>query len=202
MSEELKALLEKINEEGIKAAEEKAKEIEAQAKRHAAEIIEKASAEAKALIEEAKERIAKMEEGSKASLKQAGRDLLIALRKEINAMLDRVIASHVHKALTAEELVKIIEHLVKEYASHTKDDVIVHLSKEDLERVEKTFLDELRNAAKKGIILKAEDEIRGGFIISYDSGRSYYDFTDKALAQYLSTYVNPKLSQMLNEITA
>jgi hypothetical protein len=39
----------------------------------------------------------------------------------------------------------------------------------------------------------------GGFTISFDSGRSCYDFTDRALAAYIGTYLKPKLNQILQE---
>lgn len=199
MPDELKGLIEKIQEEGIKAAEDKAGQIEAQAQRRAKEIIDNAEARAQSLTREAAENIARIEESAKLSIRQAGRDLLIALRKEINAMLDKLIVSHVHKALTPQEFCAILKELIKGHSAKDTADVVVLLKEEDLDKMEKAFLCELRDAAKNGITLKASDDIHGGFAISYDSGRSYYDFTDKALAEYLSSYIKPKLAKILNE---
>ena len=84
MAEELKNLIEKIHQEGVKAAEDKASDIENEAKRQAKAIVERAEKEAKDVIAEAKGKIAEMEGSGKVSLKQAGRDLLLSLRKEIN----------------------------------------------------------------------------------------------------------------------
>ena len=201
MAQELRELIEKINEEGIKAAQDRAGQIEHEAKEKAKAIIQKAQDEAKEIKEKTREEIAKIEESAKSSLKQAGRDLIIALRKEISAMLDKIIVSHVQKALTPEEMVRIIAQLIKEYRPKETSDIVVLLKKEDLEKIEKTFLDELDKAVKKGINLKSSEEIHGGFAISYDSGKSYYDFTDKGLAEYLSGYIKPKLGHMLNEVT-
>ena len=47
---------------------------------------------------------------------------------------------------------------------------------------------------EKKIILKPAEEISGGFTISFDNGKSCYDFTDKALAEYIGTYLKPKLN--------
>lgn len=199
MPDELKGLIEKIREEAIKVSEDKAKAIEDEARRQAETIVKDAKREASRLIESAKAMIKKMEESSSASLRQAGRDFLLSLRKEIAVMLDRIVTSHVHRALDAEELTKIITSLVKEYKIKQDQEVIVSLKKEDLEKIEKGFLTELRSEIKKGVILKSSDEISGGFMISYDSGKSYYDFTDKALAKYISHSLKPRLAAILNE---
>jgi vacuolar-type H+-ATPase subunit E/Vma4 len=198
MTEELKGQIEKIQQEGIQAAEEKAKAIEDQARRAADRAVEEAGKEAEKIIADAKGKALLMEEGGKAALKQAGRDFLISLRKEIAAMLDRVVTAHVHKALTAEELAVLITDLVKDSRLDAKKGIIISLRKEDLEKLEKGLFNELRGEIKKGVTLKASDEIEGGFLISYDSGRSYYDFTDKALAHYISLQLKPKLAGILN----
>lgn len=199
MAEELKDLIEKINEEGIKAAEDKARAIEEEAKRSARAIIAKAEREAEALRIEAKERIAKAEESMRSSLKQAARDTILSLKKEINAMLDGLIASHIHKALTAEETGRLILSIIKEITAGQKDRMIISLKKEEAEKIEKAVLGELREEVKKGVVLRPSDDIRAGFRISYDSGKSYYDFTDKALAEYIAAYIRPKLAEILNE---
>lgn len=199
MAEELKNLIEKIQEEGIKAAQDKAKAIEDEARRMSAQILEKARREAEKITLDAKARAASAEASGKAVLKQAARDLLISLRKEIEAMLDRIVTSHVHRALEPEELAKILSDIIKERAKEGKADIVISLRKEDLEKLEKGFLSDLRAEMKKGLTLKTSDEIRGGFLISYDSGKSYYDFTDKALARYISLQLKPKLAELLSE---
>jgi vacuolar-type H+-ATPase subunit E/Vma4 len=47
--------------------------------------------------------------------------------------------------------------------------------------------------------LRPAEEISGGFTISFDDGKSCYDFTDKALAEYIGIYLKPKLNQILME---
>ncbi len=198
MAEDIKDLIEKIQQEGIKAAEEKAKEIETQAQGQAEALIQKAQKEAQGLIAEAKDKVAKMEKSARASLEQAGRDLLLSLREEIDAMLNRVVVSQLRQALTPRELINIITTLIKN-SSAEKKDIIVSLNKDDLKNLEKAFLGKLRDVTKKGVTLKTSGNIHGGFVISYDSGKSHYDFTDKALAQYLGLHLKPELAEMLKE---
>ena len=197
MAEELKGLIEKIQVEGIQAAEEKAKSILDEAKRKAAALVERANSEAQKLIQEANERIAKTEESSRVALKQAGRDTMISLRSQINSLLDKIIRSSIQEALSPSELGRIIAGLIKELKPKHAEGIEITLSKDDIERIEKGFLSELKEEAKKGVVLKPQDEISAGFLISFDSGKSHFDFTDKALADYLASYLKPKLQEIL-----
>jgi len=195
MGEDIKGLIEKIQQEGVKAAEDKAREIENEGKRRAEKIIERAESEAGRIISGANEKSAKTEESTKTLLKQAARDMLLALKKEINAMLDRLIVSNIREALKPDELVKIIAALIKKYSG--KDKVEISLSKEDLQKLEKKILSLLKEEVKKGITLKPSEDIHGGFIISFDAGKSHFDFTDKALAGHIGDNLKPKLKEIL-----
>jgi V/A-type H+-transporting ATPase subunit E len=104
MAEEIRDLIEKINQEGIRAAEEKAQNIEAAAKKRADEILAHAKLEAEEMISAARDRIHREDMAGKTLLAQAGRDLLIALRKEINDLLGHMIVSDVRLAMTPEAL--------------------------------------------------------------------------------------------------
>ncbi|MBN1872434.1 MAG: hypothetical protein JW800_07665 [Candidatus Omnitrophica bacterium] len=195
--EDLNSLIEKINREGVQAAQDKAKDIELDAEKRAKAIVAKAEKEAQKLIDEARDEGVRMQESGKESLKQAGRDLIIALRKEIADILDRIIALRVRDELTPNDMAKIISTLIKNYENSDEGGIIVSLGKDDLEAMEKSFLAKLKEETKKKVILRKSDDIQGGFIISYDAGKSHYDFTDKALADYLSQYLKPKLSELL-----
>jgi V/A-type H+-transporting ATPase subunit E len=199
MAEEIRDLIEKINQEGIRAAEEKARNIEAAAKQRADDILAQARREAEEMIAAAKDRIFREDEKGKTLLDQAGRDLLLSLRKEINAMLGRIVVSDIRQALTPEALSRLVSEVVRNYSAGESSDITVFLNKEDLEILEKKFLQKLREETKKKIVLRPAEEISGGFTISFDSGKSCYDFTDKALAEYIGTYLKPKLNQILQE---
>jgi len=199
MAEEIRDLIEKINQEGIKAAEEKAQNIEAAAKQRANDILIQARLEAEEMIAAAKDRIRREDEKEKTLLAQAGRDLLLSLRKEINVMLGRIMVSDIQQALTPEILFKLLSEMVKNISVAESSDITVLLNKVDLETLEKNFLHKLKKETKIKIILRPAEEISGGFIISFDSGKSYYDFTDKSLAEYIGTYLKPKLNKILQE---
>jgi V/A-type H+-transporting ATPase subunit E len=197
MAEEIKSLIEKIQQDGIKAAEDKAREIEDQAKKEADLILKNARAEAERLFSEVKDNLAKMEQSQKALLAQAGRDLMLTLKKEINAMLEQLISKEIQGSITPEVMADILGQIIKEQAKLGKEDIIVTLKKDDLDKLEKNFLARLKEEAKKGIVLKPSEEVRAGFLISFDNAKSYFDFSDQALTEYIGTYLKPKLSELL-----
>ena len=196
MAEQLKELIEKIQKEGIKAAEDKARSIEEEARQKAQAIIKEAQKEAEGLISQANDKAKRLQETTLASLKQVGRDVLLALKTEISDMLNKLIMERVREALTPQELAHILAGLIKEQG---KAEVVVSLKKDDVEKLEKGFLAELNKHAQKGITLKASEDISGGFTISYDAGKSHFDFTDKALAEYIGLSLKPKLAEILLE---
>jgi V/A-type H+-transporting ATPase subunit E len=199
MAEEIRDLIEKINQEGIRAAEEKARNIEAAANQRADEILSRARQEAEEMVAAARDRIRREDETGKILLAEAGRDLLLSLRKEINAMLGRIVVTEVRDALTPEALSRIIAEAVRHYSAGEDSDITVVLKKEDLSIIEKHFMNRLGGEIKKTILLKPSDEIPGGFTISFDNGRSCHDFSDRALADYIGTYLKPKLNSILQE---
>jgi vacuolar-type H+-ATPase subunit E/Vma4 len=199
MAEDIKDLIEKINQEGVKAAEEKAQRIEAEARQKAEAILARAKIEAGEIISAAHERIRREDERERALLAQAGRDLLLSLREEINAMLGRIVISDLRQALTPEALSRLMSEVVRNFNTAERSDITVSLNKKDLELLEQHYLDTLRQETRRNIILKHGEEIQKGFTISFDNGKSCYDFTDKALADYIGTYLKPKLHRILQE---
>jgi V/A-type H+-transporting ATPase subunit E len=199
MAEELKGLIEKIREEGVAAGEAKARAIEDEARKKAEMILKEARRESERLIAEARSRITKAEEGSRASLAQAARDIIILLRKEVNAILEKLVASRVKDSLTPEELAKLIHLLVKGCAPEKACDITISLKKEDLERLKHGLLSDLKEELKKGLVLKPSEEISGGLIVSFDRDRSHFDFTDEAISEYISDYIKPALAETLKD---
>lgn len=197
MAEEIRDLIEKINEEGVRAAEEKAQAIEAEAQLRAGEILKKAKTEADVMIAAAEERIRRDEEKERILLSQAGRDLLLSLREEINAMLGRIVVSEVREVLTPDALFRLIEKSVRDYSAGGSGDITVSVNARDLEILENHFIKRLSDETKKTILLQPSEEISGGFTISFDDGKSAFDFTDKALASYIGTHLKPRLNRIL-----
>ena len=122
----------------------------------------------------------------------------VLLRLESSEPLADLAAGCV--ALTAEEMARMINGLIKGCgAKGEKDAVIISLGEKEKERIRKALLAELGGAVSKGITLQSSSDVRGGFLISFDKGKSSYDFTDRAIAEYLGSVLKPELGEILKE---
>jgi vacuolar-type H+-ATPase subunit E/Vma4 len=87
--------------------------------------------------------------------------------------------------------------LIKAAENKPKEEVIVTLSPADAKFLEKYFLSKLVLESKSQIVLKSSDEISAGLRISFDADKSHFDFSDKALADYICANIKPELNRIL-----
>ena len=199
MSENLKGLLEKINQEGIKSAEKKAGEIEDKARLDAEKILSAARKLAGEIVQKAEAEAEKIQVNAELSLKQASRDLLLSLKEDIRKMLNKIIAGEIEKALSNEEIAGILAGLIDKYAEKNgqADDIKVLVKKEDLEKIKNSFMSKLKDRVKAGVEFKPSPNINAGFSISFDKGKLYFDFSDEGLLETLCAYLNPELARII-----
>ena len=134
------------------------------------------------------------------ALKQAARDTLLALRKEIEGVLQKVIAKEIKGALSPEQLAGIISEIVKGSvkANLAESNIEVMVSVADLKTLEDGFAAKLQKEIKQPVTFKSADGISTGFTIGFDEGKSCFDFTDASLVEYLGTYLNTQVAALLN----
>jgi len=199
MSENLKGLLEKINQEGIKSAEEKAKVIEDKARQDAKKILDDARKLADEIIQKAKAEAEKTRVSANLSVKQASRDLLLGLKEDIKKTLNKIMAGEITKALSSEEIADILAGLIDRYADKNgkADDIKILVNKVDLEKIKNTFISKLKNKISIGVEFRPSQNINAGFSISFDKGKSYFDFSDEGLLETLCVYLNPELAKII-----
>ena len=199
MAEKLKELLQKINEEGVKKAEEKSRTIELDAKKNSEKIIAEAKKEASGIVENAKVEAKKTKETTEAALKQASRDLMLSLKDEIRNIFNKIVATETYKAMSQDDMAEILGKIIETYIAKEGEssDIKVLLKKEDLEKLKKTFIVKLKDNIKAGVEFRPSLNISAGFSISFDKGKSFFDFTDEGLAEALCAYLNPELARLL-----
>lgn len=198
MSEKLKELLEKINQEGIKQAEDKARAIESKAKEDADKILKDAKVKSQEIIEDAEAEAQKTREATEIALKQASRDLILSLKVEIKKILNKIIATETAKAMSSDELASILERLIEKFIEKKggSSDIKVLLKEEDLKKLKDTFISKLKEDLKVGIEFRPSSNINAGFFISFDKGKSFFDFTDEGLQEALCSYLNSELARL------
>jgi len=201
MSQQIQELIEKIKSEGINAAENKGREREDAAKKQAQSIIDEAHQKAEQILKEAAEETKKMEKSSLMALKHASRDMMLSLRKNIIMTLGKIVAKDIGENLTTENLSGIIRDLASGVLKESNEEreVDITISDKDLEALKGDFLPKLAKEIKQPINFKSSQDIAKGFTISFDKGKSCFDFSDISLAEYVSKYLNTQVSEILKE---
>ncbi len=200
MSQHVQELIDKIKTEGLQAADQKAKEVEDSAKALVQRIIADAEVKAKHIVADAEAKAQATRESTEMALKQAARDTLLALRKEIEGVLQKVIAKELKGALSPEQLAGIVSEIVKGSvkANLAESNIEVTVSAADLKTFEDGFAAKLQKEIKQPVTFKSADGISTGFTISFDEGKSCFDFTDASLVEYLGTYLDTQVAALLN----
>lgn len=198
MDVQLQELVERIRKDGVDTAETKAAEIIKNAEAKAAAIVSSAQKEAERLAKKAEEDAARSEAAAVSAIQQSARNLLISFRDGISGELESLVKQGVAKAYGAQVLETLVPQAVKSWIAATgSDDLAVILSKADLETLEAVFAKELKAELAKGLTLRPDSMLSGGFRIGEKDGSAYYDFSAEAVADLFSSYLNPRVAEIM-----
>ncbi len=200
MEIQLQELIEQIKANGIVAAENEAAAKLSAAETEAARIIAEAKAEAEAIVNRAREEKERFVRVSEDAIRQAGRNLMISFRESVTRELDAIVGDQVAAGCGADAVTALIPKVVEAWSAKVNaDDISVLLNSDDLAAVESGLLSALKERMLSGVTLKADDSFTGGFRISVDNGRAYYDYSSDAIAEMFAAYLNPKVAALLKE---
>ncbi len=199
MEQQLQNLINKIKTDGIEKADNESLKIIQNAKRNAEDIIKNAKSEAETIVSNAKSDALRIKESAEHSISQAGRDLLIGLRSQITELLNQVVHAEINESLTNTTLVSMFEKIAQNWNYDKHQNIEILLNNKDLQTLKNSFMKKLQNKFRNGrILLKPSDTVYKGFFIGEKGKNTFYDFTDRGLAEVLSQYLNPYLSEILN----
>ncbi len=200
MEIQLQDLIEQIKKDGVAVAEDKAASILENAKAEAEKIVSDAKAKAEKLLSDAKAENQRMVKSSEDAIRQAGRNTLISFRESVNKELCSVIGEKVGQVYSSDEAPRLIADIVQKWSENGQsDDLSVLLGSQDLERLEQSLLSSLKEKMLGGVTLKASDDFDGGFRIAVDGGRAYYDYSAQAIIDMMSSYLSPRVAELLKE---
>ena len=112
MDTQLQELIDRIQQEGVKEAEQKSQEIVLEAETKAAETIAEARTQAQNILEKAQREVSQLETTGKAAIKQAARDTILSLRSRITALFDAVIKREVKGVLQTDALPELLSKIL------------------------------------------------------------------------------------------
>ena len=198
MEIQVQELIDKIKKDGIESANEETARIRQNAEAEAAKIISAAQKEAADIISRGKSDAERSEKAGKAALEQASRNLVLAFKGEIQALLDKILAEAAASVYKEDTLKAILPELLKAWVSKNgADSPALLLSEADLGKLKSWAAGALAAELQKGLELKSDRNLGAGFRISVKDGSAYYDFSAEAVAELLSAYLNPYLAEIL-----
>lgn len=201
MSEELQSLLEKINEEGVKKAEETKNKIISDAGLEAEKIISDAKAKADGIVKKAQTDADTVKSRGEAAVRQAVRDIVITLQGEIQNRFRSVVKEATADAMTPDLMGKIILEMVKNYNVKNPSgeaDIEMILAQKDIDSMEKLLKTSLVNSLKKNPSISLGQNFAAGVKISFKGDDVFFDFSDEAISDMICSYVGPRLAAVIN----
>ncbi|MDR3114871.1 MAG: V-type ATP synthase subunit E [Treponema sp.] len=200
MDIQLQELIDKIKKDGIESAAEEAARLKSQAEEQAKRIVEAAQREAAALIAKGKGDAERLEKAGVVALEQASRNLVLAFKGEIQALLDTIIAQRLQESYTEDTLKAVLPELIRAWVAKGGDKLDLILSEEALKNLEAYFKHQLASVLAQGLELKSNRNLTAGFRIAHKDGSAYYDFSAESVGALLSAYLNPRLGEILKQV--
>ncbi len=168
-------LVQSIKRDGIEQARKEADAIIVTAKAQANDIIAASKAEAERNLENARREI----ESSKALILQAQRDAVLSVRKELGAMLERIMADKVAKELSEASLAKLVIAAIG-------DDDPAKFSVE-IDEAKASIRSTLAKQIEKGLEIHPAKGV--GLKLCCKDGSGFYDFSDEEIASLLKPFL-------------
>ena len=198
MEIQLQELIDKIKKDGIESASTEAARVKRDAESEAARIISAAQKEAADIVSRGRADAERSEKAGIAALDQASRNLVLAFKGEIQALLDKLISQETVSAYGEDTLKAALPEILKAWVSKSGSDALdLLIPGGELQKLQSWFNDKLVSEIKKGVELKADRNLGAGFRIANRDGSAYYDFSAESVAQLLSAYLNPRLAEIL-----
>jgi len=201
MDIQVQELINKIKKDGIESASEEAARIKQEADTEAKQIVEAAKKTAAEITAKGKQDAERFEKAGVAALEQASRNLILAFKGEIQALLDSLVAVQLEKSYNDDVLKAIIPELIKTWSAKRSSGgastLAILLPEASLGKLKTFFGAKLAAELKKGLELKSDRHLVNGFRIANKDGSAYYDFSAESVAEMLSAYLNPHLAEIL-----
>lgn len=201
MAQDIQHLIDRIRIEAVEEAEKQAEAIESAARQKAGRIVREAEEEASVILKKAELDAEVFVERSKRTLEQAARDLLITVGQGVENIISDIVAGSVDEAMTIDVLQQMIVAMATRSAERDGESRIdLLISEKDQDALVKFFTDRYRERMIHGVELHTENDILKGFKISLTGDQVYLDFTAEAIAEALSNFLRPHLSEIVSRV--
>lgn len=199
MAEQLQALLDRINRQGIEQAEQEKARIVSEAEVEAEGLIREAREKAEKLVSDAEKEANLLVRKGKESLEQAARKVLLSLREELGKRMSAVTRECLAGELSGDRLAKAVETAAKAYMTEggRAKSVNVLVPAADREAIADHVFAALADDFEKKPEISPCPDISAGFRLVFDGSDAQYDFSDEALMEVFARFLNPRLASLV-----
>ncbi|MCA9711225.1 MAG: hypothetical protein KDK70_35635 [Myxococcales bacterium] len=204
VAEGLEQAVEVLCRRGIEAGEREAEALVAQAREEASKLRADARAEAERIVDDARRDARAQREQLEHELRQATAAGVLVLRQAVeHAVLGVAIQEALDAALGDEAtLGALLVEAVRAFGASDggEADLEVLLPAPLGERLEAALLASARAVARRGVTLRLDGGVTGGFVLSAEGVELH--FTDAAFAEVLRRFLTPRFRRYLGEEAA
>ena len=199
MAEELQALLDRIQSDGVGRANEMADAIVSKAEKTAAAKIAEAERRCAEMRKEAEADAEVFRHRSEQAVKQAARDVVIDVGQSVQQTLERVLLKNVDDALDGDFLQKLLAQIVSAATSaeDAQGGIEVRVAPEQAEKLSAYARGKLAEAVRGGLAIAPDRDVRAGMRVMLAGGRVEHDFTDTAIMEAMSRILRPALAKLI-----
>ena len=200
MEANLQPLIERIQREGIEVAEKEASRIVDDAKSQAEATVRAAEEKASMILRKAEEDGERFRQRGIKSLEHASRDMLLEIVVRIEKIFNGILEDSVSKSLNEEFMgdliTKMIDRLNVEKGGRS---VEVFVNPEEVDALRRHVHASYGAKIAERAAITADEGVLSGFKVGIADGKAYLDFTHKALAETLSSFLRPQLADILKK---
>jgi V/A-type H+-transporting ATPase subunit E len=191
---QLKELIDTINRDGVDKVRLESETLLKQARAQADEIVAAARAQADTLLANARQEQERQEHSGRESLKQASRDLMLGVRKQLETIFSELLQEKTGEALKDETITAAIAAMIANWSPERQEKIELLLPQKHFAALAKALRQALAGKITAGIEIKAAAEVTNGFRVSEKNGHAYYDFSAASIAENLALFLNPHLA--------
>ena len=199
MADTLEAFVSRLQEDGVKAGQEAADKIRAEAEEQARQIVEDARAEAARIREQAEADSRQVHARTETELKLAARDAVTRLQDTLSRALESLLRQAVHGQLSDAELIKeLMQTIVAQYAEADctgKEQVTFNVPQEMRDKLTHWVIEEFHSGLEKSSrLVDLHGTLReNGFEYTIKDGT--VEITVASVVEILSELVGPQVRQ-------
>jgi V/A-type H+/Na+-transporting ATPase subunit E len=197
--DKVKKVCDILKRETLEPAKHEADEIVASGRRHADEILADAHQEAKKMVEDAHVEIEKQKSIFQASMKQACRQTLEALKEKIehqlfNPELAKLVMKPMQDPKLMAQLINAIVHALEKEGTKSDLSVVVSSAISAKAVNEQLASDVINRLKEKGVLLSS---LGGGIEVKLLNNNITIDLSDETIKELVATYIRKDFREFL-----